>query len=125
MPIETGSPGVPSLKYALQSLRFPVRKSRPDTTPNDRQQKARSLDRAFDCLALRGERGLRRFVRDGGIIAIGVDVSFGVRAGLRLGLGAAARALGELAFDFLDRLGFRDMLHDGDFPRQAVERRFI
>jgi len=29
-----------------------------------------------------------------------------------LSLGAAARALGELAFDFLDRFGLRRMLHD-------------
>ena len=52
-------------------------------------------------------------------IAFAVGLDFG------LGLGAAARALGELAFDFLDRLGFRHVLHDGDFARQAIERRFI
>src|ERR1700738_4490078 len=68
---------------------------------------------------------LRRFIRDGGIVTIGVGICFTVGFDFGLGLGAAARALGELAFDFLHRLGFRHMLHDGDFPRQTIERRLI
>ena len=70
---------------------------------------------------------LRGFVRDGGIVAIGVRIAIGFTVGLGfgLGLGAAARALGELAFDFLHRFGFRHMLHDGDFARQPIERGFI
>src|SRR4029077_18366161 len=67
------------------------------------------------------------FVRHGSVVAIGFDiglVGFAVSFG-RLSLGAAARALGELAFDFLDRFGLRRMLDDGDFARQAIERCFI
>ena len=53
--------------------------------------------------------------------AVGLTVGLG----FGLGLGAAARALGELAFDFLDRFGFRHVLHDRDFARQPIERGFI
>src|SRR6266576_4180550 len=66
----------------------------------------------FLLLQIRGSR-LRRFVRNGGIVTFGVDiVAFCVtfRTGFGLGLGAAARALGELAFDFLHRLGLGRML---------------
>ncbi|MEH2539127.1 hypothetical protein V1272_006009 [Bradyrhizobium sp. AZCC 1708] len=57
------------------------------------------------------------FVRHGGVVAVGVDIRL---VGLSIsfggfGLGAAARALGELAFDFLDRFGLGRMLHDRDF----------
>ena len=67
------------------------------------------------------------FVRHGSVVAVGFDIGligFAVSFG-RFGLGAAARALGELAFDFLDRFGLRRMLDDGDFARQPIERRFI
>jgi len=70
-------------------------------------------------------------VRHRGVVAIGfvglVDVAIGFTVGLGsgFGLGAAARALGELGFDFLDGLGFRRVLYDGDFALQAIERRFI
>src|SRR5882672_7929987 len=87
------------------------------------KEKARSKDRAL--IVLNQGSYLSRFVRDGGIVAIGVRIGFTVGFDLGLRLGAAARALGELAFDFLHRLGFRPVLHDGDFPRQAIERRFI
>src|SRR6266478_6734546 len=72
---------------------------------------------------------LRGFIRNRGIIAIGIalriGIGIGVSLGFGLGLGAAARTLGELAFDFLDRLGFGHVLHDRDFPRQTIERRLI
>src|SRR4051812_19818126 len=70
--------------------------------------------------------GLRRLVRNGCVVTVGVGLvafTIGLRAGF--GLGAAARALGELALDFLDRFGLRRMLDDGDFARQAIERCFI
>src|SRR5260370_22128965 len=83
------------------------------------------FDRAFCYFDQRSR--LRRFIGDGGIVAVGIDVALGisVRLGFGLGLGAAARALGELAFDFLDCLGLGDMLHHRDFPRQSIERRLI
>src|ERR1700687_6174352 len=93
---------------------------------NDGQTKKPGLfDRAFYYFDQRG--CLRRFIRDGGVVAIGVGLPLriSVRLDFGLGLDAAARALGELAFDFLDRLGFGHMLHDGDFTRQTIERRLI
>src|SRR5260370_38492421 len=86
---------------------------------------ALSFDRAFSCFDQPNR--LRGFVRTRGIVAVGIGIglALGVRLGFGLGLGAAARALGELAFDFLDRLGFGHVLHDRDFPRQTIERRFI
>src|SRR6266513_72159 len=48
------------------------------------------------------------FVLDGCVVTFGVGiVTLGIAFGaaFRFSLGAAARALGELAFDFLDRLG--------------------
>src|SRR5882757_10777612 len=80
-------------------------------TTDGSQQKARPIRPGFS-LQIRGSR-LRRFVRNGGIVTFGVDivafcVTFGT--GFGLGLGAAARALGELAFDFLHRLGLGRML---------------
>src|SRR6266700_7371486 len=74
------------------------------------------------------EPALSGFVLDGCVVTVALfNVAFGITlgAGLRLGLGAAARALGELAFDLLDRFGLGRMLYDGDFARQAIERRFI
>src|SRR3954454_12013703 len=67
------------------------------------------------------------FVRHGSVVAIGFDIGLvGFAVSLsRFGLGAAARALGELALDFLDRFGLRRMLNDGDFARQAIEGGFI
>jgi hypothetical protein len=72
------------------------------------------------------ENRLRGLISHGCVVAVGVGfVGFTVGTGFGLGLGAAARALGELAFDFLDRFGLGRMLHDRDFARQPVERRFI
>src|SRR6266481_2430466 len=73
---------------------------------NDKSKKPGLIDRAFDCSAL-ARRGLRRFVRHSGIVAVGVGVGIGfaIRTGFGFGLGAAARAFRELAFDFLDRFG--------------------
>src|SRR5262249_45578904 len=69
------------------------------------------------------------FVLDGGIVAlrVGIIVAIGIAFSNRIafGLGAAARALGELALDFLDRFGLGRVLHDRDLAGQAVERRFI
>src|SRR4029079_18254594 len=62
------------------------------------------------------------------MVSVGVGLvalTFGVGIAAGFGLGAAARALGELALDFLDRFGLRRMLDDGDFARQAIERGFI
>src|ERR1700742_234591 len=70
-------------------------------------------------------------VGDRGVVALGlialVDVAIGVALtfGRAFGLDAAARALGELALDLLDRFGLGRVLHDRDLARQAVERRFI
>src|SRR5262249_12938319 len=68
-------------------------------------------------------------VLDGGIVALGVGivVALGIAFSDRVtfGLGAAARALGKLALDFLDRFGLGRVLHHRDLARQAVERRFI
>src|SRR4029079_9823427 len=70
--------------------------------------------------------GLRRLVSNGCVATAGVGlVTFTVGFRAAFGLGAAARALGELALDFLDRFGLRRMLDDGDFARQAIERCFI
>jgi hypothetical protein len=60
---------------------------------------------------------LRSFVGDSRVITIGVGVNVAIGFGVSLRLGAAARALGELALDFLDRLGFRHVLDDGDLAR--------
>src|ERR1700761_9305723 len=73
---------------------------------------------------------LRGLVGHRGVVAIAIafgviTFSIALGAGFGLGLGTAARALGELAFDFLDRFGLGDVLHDRDFARQPVERRFI
>src|SRR5258705_10510976 len=67
------------------------------------------------------------FVRHGSVVAIGFDIGLvGLAVSLgRFSLGAAARALGELAFDFLDRFGLRRMLHDGYLARRATEASFI
>src|SRR5205809_4822035 len=54
------------------------------------------------------------FVLDGCVVTFGVGiVTLGIASGaaFRFSLGAAARALGELAFDFLDRLGLGWLLH--------------
>src|SRR5665647_2041711 len=71
------------------------------------------------------KRGLRRFVGDRGVVAVSIGVGFTVGPDFGFRLGAAARAFCQLAFDFLHRLGFRHMLDDGDFTRQAVECGFI
>ena len=71
------------------------------------KQKARPFGRAFQSRS--GERGLRRLVRGSdGLVAVGLEIflAFALTFGTRFGLGAAARAFGELAFDFLDRFGF-------------------
>src|SRR5207244_2199793 len=70
---------------------------------------------------------LRGFIRNRGIVAIGIALRIGISVSVSLGfgLGAAARTLGELGFDFLDRLGFGHVLHHRDFPRQTIERRLI
>src|SRR6185312_9390347 len=70
---------------------------------------------------------LRGFVRDSGIVAvsIGICLAVGLTVCFGLGLGAAARALGELAFDFLHGFGFRHVLDDGNLARQAIERGFV
>src|SRR5260370_30905287 len=50
------------------------------------------------------ERGLRRLVRrSDGLVAVGLEIflAFALTFGTRLSLGAAARAFGELAFEFL------------------------
>ncbi len=65
-------------------------------------------------------RRRRRRLSTSALVGFALGVAFS-----GLGLGATARALGELAFDFLDRFGLRRVLHDSDFARQAVERRFI
>src|SRR4029077_10024207 len=58
------------------------------------------------------------------VVTVGVGlIAFTLSAGF--GLGAAARALGELALDFLACFGLRRMLNGGDFARQAIERCFI
>src|ERR1700732_3614668 len=90
------------------------------------KQKARPFGPGF-CLLSDWRSGLCRLIRNGGVVSVGlVDVAFGITFGFALGLGrAAARALGELALDFLDRFGLRRVLHDGDFARQPIERRFI
>src|SRR5712672_2589553 len=103
----------------------------PDFTKASRPNKKPGV--AAGLLIVRSARlnrvGLRRLVLDRGVIAIAVvgfvDLGFAVGLGAGFGLGAAARALGELAFDFLDGFGFRRVLHDGDFTRQAIERRFV
>src|SRR3984885_1460264 len=90
-------------------------------------KKARSHRPGFFQFAWIGS--LRGFVRDSRVVTIGVDIRLAVGLGIGfsigLGLGAATRALGELAFDFLDRFGFRYVLHDSDFARQAIERSFV
>src|SRR5215468_8274216 len=69
------------------------------------------------------------FVLDGGIVALGVGiiVALGIAFSNRItfGLGAAARALGELALDFLDRFGLGRVLHHRDLAGEPIERRFI
>src|SRR5882762_3033400 len=55
-------------------------------------------DRAFEYWIC--EAALGRFVRDRGIVAIAIRIGFAVRFDFGLRLGAAAWALGELAFDF-------------------------
>src|ERR1700759_3992464 len=70
-------------------------------------------------------------VGDRGVVTLGliafVDVAIGIALtfGPAFGLDAAARALGELALDLLDRFGLGRVLHDRDLARQAIERRFI
>src|ERR1700744_916724 len=70
---------------------------------------------------------LRGLVSHRSVVAVGVVslIGFALGAGFSFGLGAAARALGELAFDLLDRFGLGDVLHHRDLARQTVERRFI
>src|SRR3569832_994317 len=73
---------------------------------------------------------LRGFVRDSGVVAVDIGigliaVGLAVRVGIGLRLGAAARALGELTFDFLHGFRFRHMLDDRDLAGQAIERRFV
>jgi len=80
--------------------RFRVRRYAPPR--NDANKKARSRDRALNFQI--SEASLRRLIRNRGVVAIGICVGITI-GGFGLGLGAAARALGELAFDFLDRFG--------------------
>src|SRR5437667_6868975 len=68
---------------------------------------------------------LRGFIRNRGIVAVGIALRIGISVSFGFGLGAAARTLGELGFDFLDRLGFGHVLHHRDFPRQTIERGLI
>src|SRR6058998_3633449 len=90
------------------------------TKPAQPKQKARRFRRAFISIRRTLSGG---FVRHRSVVAIAFDIGLvGFTVGLsRFRLGAAARALGELAFDFLDRFGLRRMLDDGDFARQAIE----
>ena len=73
------------------------------------------------------ERGLRRLVRGSdGLVAVGLEIflAFALTFGTRFGFGAAARAFGELAFDFLDRFGLGRVLHHRDLAGETIERRF-
>src|SRR5258708_37399921 len=86
------------------------------------KQKSRSFDRALRFSNRRALSG--SLVRHGCVVTVGVCVglvTFTVSLSAGFGLGTAARALGELALDFLDRFGFRRMLDHGDFARQAIE----
>src|SRR5215469_14342510 len=71
------------------------------------------------------------FISDRGIIAVAIIALVNVPIGVALtlgsafGLDAAARALGELALDFLDRFGLGRVLHDRDLAGETIERRFI
>src|SRR5712671_6951230 len=88
------------------------------------KQKARSFDRTLRFSNRRTLSG--SLVCNGCVVTVGVGlVAFTLAFRTGFGLGAAARALGELALDFLDRFGLRRMLDDGDFARQAIERCFI
>src|SRR3982074_605192 len=87
-------------------------------------KKARASHPAFPFSNPRTLSG--RLICDGCVVSVGVGlIAFTVGLGTGFGLGAAARALGELALDFLDRFGLRRMLDDGDFARQAIEGCFI
>src|SRR5215471_8933735 len=70
------------------------------------------FDRAFSFSIDRIGSG--SFVRHRGVVAIDirVDIDITFTIALHLSLGASARALGELAFDLLHRLGLRHVLHD-------------